>query len=219
MNNRKDEVHPLDIEVTLTHRRSIAECANTNADENMARRIAAGDTNAWDHFFDRYSTWAYRFAYRHLNANHADAEDLCSDIMFTAAKSIGKFNPSRGDLDAWVFGLARHRLARFCRSRRIELPLIPDIIDQSSDSETVSSSLADKLHVKEAVNRALAGLPERQATVLIGKYVEGYTTDELARRIESSPKAVESLLVRARASFRSAFGIHLDGKSGGEDNE
>lgn len=213
----KAEVRLLEIEVILNQQHGIAESVEiVDIDEALARRIVAGDTDAWDQFFDRYSSWTYRFAYRHLNANHADAEDLCSDIMLTAAKSIGKYDSKRGDLDAWVYGLARHRLSRFCRSRRIELPLIPDIVDQSSHTESTSSSLADKIQVKDVVNRTLASIPERQASALVAKYVEGYTTDELAQRIQSSPKAVESLLVRARTAFRSAFNRLLDGSPGGE---
>ncbi|MCE5198057.1 MAG: sigma-70 family RNA polymerase sigma factor [Armatimonadota bacterium] len=205
----------MEIEVTLNQQRGIAGSVDTiEADEALAHRIGLGDTDAWDRFFDRYSSWAYRFAYYHLGRNHADAEDLCSDIILTAAKSIGKFNPKRGDLDAWVHGLARNRLARFCRSRRIELPLIPDFVDQSSDSESTSSGLSDKVQMQDVVNRALACLPERQAAALIAKYVEGYTTDELAQRIQSSPKAAESLLVRARASFRSAFNRLLGSTEG-----
>jgi len=84
------------------------------------------------------------------------------------------------------------------------------MIDQSSSSDSTSSDLADRVHVRDVVNRALASLPERQAAALVAKYVEGYTTDELASRIESSPEAVESLLVRARASFRSAFNSLID---------
>ena len=210
----------MEIEVTLNRQHGIERQAEvTDTGEALARMIAAGDTEAWDRFFDRYSSWVYRFAYAHLNGNRADAEDLCSDIMLTAAKSISKFDPVRGELDLWVRGVARHRLARFCRSRRIELPLIPDLVDQSSDSETTSASLADQVQVRDVVNRALACLPERQAAALVAKYVEGYTTDELARQAQSSPKAIESLLVRARSAFRSAFNRLLDGSPGGTYRE
>ncbi len=210
----------MEIPVTLNGQRLAEEQAEaTDTGEALARRIAMGDTDAWDVFFDTYSPWVYRFAYAHLNGNRADAEDLCSDIMLTAAKSIGKFDPKRGELDLWVRGVARHRLARFCRSLRIELPLIPDLVDQSSDSATASVEMSDQLHVRDVVNRALACLPERQATALIAKYVEGYTTDELARQAQTSPKAIESLLVRARAAFRSAFSSLLDGSAGGDNRE
>lgn len=206
----------LETEVILNRRHRVeAQAEATDTGEALARMIAAGDMDAWDRFFDLYSSWVYRFAYTHLSGNRADAEDLCSDIMLTAAKSIGKFDPGRGELDLWVRGVARHRLARFCRGRRIELPLIPDLVDQSSDSETTSASLTDQVQARDVVNRALACLPERQASALVAKYVEGYTTDELARRTQSSPKAIESLLVRARAAFRSAFNRLLDGSPGG----
>jgi RNA polymerase sigma-70 factor (ECF subfamily) len=203
----------VEIEATLNQQLAVAirDVEDTQLDAALARRIASGDTDAWDQFFDRYAPWAYRFAYRHLAGVREDAEDLCSDILLTAAKSVGRFDPRRGDLDAWMYGLARHRLSRFCRGRKIELPLVCDTF---VSSDTNSSTLADKVQTKDLVNRALASLPERQATALIGMYVEGYSTDELARIIGVSPKAVESLLVRARTAFRSAFA-----KLGGDIHE
>ena len=185
-----------------------------DSDEAMARRIAAGDADAWDLFFDRFSPWAYRFACRHLDGNRADAEDLCSEIMMTAAKSISGFDPRRGDLDLWVHGLARHRLAHFCRRRRIELPLIPEIVDAGCGEAIWIDDPAGSAHTKDAVNRALACLTQRQASLLIGKYVEGYTTEELARGADMTPKAVESALARARSAFRSAFTELMAGTEG-----
>ena len=209
---------PLEIEVNLGQLQNVHQIEEQiEQDNDLARRIAGGDADAWDMFFDRYSAWIYRFAYYHLDRNCSDAEDLCSDILMTAAKSIGKFDPRRGDLDSWLFGLARHRLARFCRGRRIELPFVPDIVDHFSSSEPMDSSLADKVGLRDMVNRTLASIPNRHAAVLVAKYVEGYTTEELARQSEISTKAVESLLVRARAAFRSAFDRLLSGSTGGDN--
>jgi len=185
-----------------------------DADQELARRIAAGDLGAWDHFFDHYAPWAYRFAYRHLGANHADAQDFCSDIMITAARCIKQFDASRGTLDSWLLGVARHRLARFCRSRRLELPLVPDLAAANPSAplpDTTDASLT-----RDLVNRALASLPQRQAAALVGKYVAGYTVEELARRAAVTPKAVESLLSRARAAFRSVFSALLESSAGGD---
>jgi len=70
----KSEVRLLEIEVTLSRQRGIAGSADTvDGDKALARQIAAGDTAAWRRFFDRYLTWAYRFAYAHLGGNSADA--------------------------------------------------------------------------------------------------------------------------------------------------
>ncbi len=204
----------------MTPQRAAAEdTASPGSDHLFAQQIAAGDVRAWERFFDLYFPWTYRFAYRHLGGNHADAEDLCSDILTTAARSVKHFDSKRGTLDLWLLGLARHRLARFCRRRRRELPLIPEA-DTSAPNPDIPlvSQPAHAAHTRDLVNRVLASLPQRQAAVLVGKYVSGHTVDELARSMHSSPKAVESLLSRARAAFRSAFRSLLHDDSGGEDD-
>jgi RNA polymerase sigma-70 factor (ECF subfamily) len=194
--------------------------AAADADEALARRIAAGDVNAWEQFFNHYIAWTYRFAYSHLNGNRADAEDLCSDILMTAAKNIRQFNRARGTLDLWLLGIARHRLAHFCRSRKIELPLIPEIMVEEADSDTsIAEVSSEAALLRDVVNRALASLPARQAAVLIGKYIEGYSVDELATSAETTSKAIESLLSRARAAFRLAFTALMREGLGGSKND
>lgn len=188
------------------------------SDQALARRIAAGDVGAWDRFFERFFAWAYRFAYHHLDANHADAEDLCSDILMTAARHIKRFDASRGTLDLWLLGIARHRLARFCRARRTQVPHLPQV-DSSHNPELILNTETDAALTRVLVNRALASLPQRQAAVLIGKYVAGHTVEELARLAACTPKAVESLLSRARARFRAAFAALLGGATGGGNHE
>jgi RNA polymerase sigma factor (sigma-70 family) len=84
----------------------------------------------------------------------------------------------------------------------------------------ISDPWTEASNQRDLVNRALASLPQRQATVLIGKYVSGYSVDELADHLQSTPKAVESLLSRARTSFRSTFARLLENSgSGGEDRD
>jgi RNA polymerase sigma-70 factor (ECF subfamily) len=186
-------------------------------DADLARRIARGDLLAWEAFFHQYAPWAYRFAYHHLSANQADAEDLCSEIMMAAARAIGGYNPGRGSLDVWLLGVARHRLARFCRRRRIETPVVPNLNgDEPDDGFVAVDRQMDNALEREMVNRALASLPERQAAVLVGKYVSGHSVGELAGQMDSTPKAIESLLSRARAAFRAAFSALLADGSGGE---
>lgn len=189
------------------------------ADAALARRISSGDVVAWETFFEQYAPWAYRFAYHHLDSNHADAEDLCSDILMVAARAIKGYDSRLGTLDTWLLGLARHRLSRFCRRRRREPPIVPEVNVSEANPETpISDPWTEASHQRDLVNRALASLPPRQADVLVGKYVSGYTVEELASRTQSTPKAVESLLSRGRAAFRSAFASLLESGSGGENN-
>jgi RNA polymerase sigma-70 factor (ECF subfamily) len=193
------------------------QAVSADADRSLARRISAGDAEAWQLFFDQHFSWAYRFAYHHLSGNRADAEDLCSDILLTAARSIKSYDGNRGTLDVWLLGLARHRLARFCRGRRIELPLVPEVSEPVADGR-ISDLPTDSSLTRILVNRALSSLPQRQAAALIGRYVSGHTVEELARSTQSTPKAIESLLSRARAAFRAAFAALLNDTPGGDSH-
>lgn len=185
-----------------------------DSDESLARAVVGGDLDAWDAFFDRFLPWTYRFAFYHLRMNHADAEDLCSDILETGAKSIGKYDATRGGLDVWMLGLARHRLARFCRRRHMEVPETPEVIESAAQRSIPENRIADQVLTRDQVHRVLASLPERQSAVLVGKYLQGYSVDELAGILETTPKAVEMLLRRARHAFRAAFCT----MTGGDEN-
>ena len=58
----------------------------------------------------------------------------------------------------------------------------------------------------ERIARALAGLSERHEAVLRAKYLEGRAVANIAADWHESPKAIESLLTRARDAFRAAYG-------------
>ncbi len=195
--------------------------ATPKTEEALAQLISHGDVAAWETFFDQYAPWAYRFAYHHLGGNQADAEDLCSDILMVAARGIKGFDSRKGTLDSWMLGLARHRLSHFCRKRRKEAPFLPAVDALETRTELdISDPWTEASNQRDLVNCALASLPQRQAAVLIGKYVSGYSVDELANHLQTTSKAVESLLSRARTSFRSTFACLLEKSgSGGEDRD
>jgi RNA polymerase sigma-70 factor (ECF subfamily) len=57
----------------------------------------------------------------------------------------------------------------------------------------------------ERVAAALAAIPDRYEAVLQAKYLDGQSVEEISLARGESPKAVESLLTRARQAFREAY--------------
>jgi RNA polymerase sigma-70 factor (ECF subfamily) len=57
----------------------------------------------------------------------------------------------------------------------------------------------------ERIAGALSALPEHYEAVLRAKYLEGRSVADIAQQRDESPKAVESLLTRARQAFREAY--------------
>lgn len=193
----------MEFDLSMDRERPLAGSSDAcRSDAELAKRISSGDADAWDLFFDRYSEWAYRFAYYHLNRNNADAEDLCSEILMTAVGSIEKFDVTRGTLDMWLLGIARHHLAQFYRRRR-ETPMAEVVSTVEDQNQYIR--LQDQILTRDVVYRALSELPERQVSVLIEKYSQGCSVEEIARMSGDTTTAVQSLLARARAAFRTAL--------------
>ena len=71
-------------------------------------------------------------------------------------------------------------------------------------SGQASSSLIDG-HQAERISEALSRLPEHYEAVLRAKYLEQQSVAAIAENRNETPKAIESLLTRARAAFRDAY--------------
>ncbi|KRT63161.1 MAG: ECF subfamily RNA polymerase sigma-24 factor [Chloroflexi bacterium CSP1-4] len=67
-----------------------------------------------------------------------------------------------------------------------------------------------RLDEREAILRALHGLPALQRAVLVFHYADGLPVREIARRLGKSESATESLMTRAREAFRRAYGEPTD---------
>ena len=64
---------------------------------------------------------------------------------------------------------------------------------------------------RDRVLAALDRLPATQRAALLLAYADGLSVREIGRTLGRSEKAVESILTRGRAGFRSAYGEDIDG--------
>ena len=86
--------------------------------------------------------------------------------------------------------------------RRRESRRQPLLGDPPSCNGTVQTDAAER---SERIARTLAALPENYEAVLCAKYLEQQSVDQIAALRNETPKAIESLLTRARAAFREAY--------------
>lgn len=180
-------------------------------DHILVRRMLAGDERAFDEFFNTYIQRLFRFALTRVG-DEATAEDVVQATLVTAVRKIGTW---RGEaaLFTWLCTLCRRTIAqhweRSQRSPRIaSLDESPDL---RADLEAMAVDLDqpdrafERQEVAELVQLTLDSLPGRYGDVLEWKYIRGLSVAEIAARLESTPKAVESMLSRARDAFREGF--------------
>lgn len=135
-----------------------------------------------------------------------DAEDIVMEVFAAAFSDFAKIQRAI-DQRVWLLAIARKKVADSLRKRyrRAERPFTD--VDENA-------GLPMFTEVQIATRGALNQLPESQREVLILKYINGLSTEEVGSVIRRSLSATNSLLQRARESLREALGPHFLGNSG-----
>jgi|ERR1043165_1087095 RNA polymerase sigma-70 factor (ECF subfamily) len=170
--------------------------------ERMLRqKVLAGDETAWRILYDcAYAElWAY-VSWRCAGLRDI-AEEITQETWLVAVRRIRDFDPGQASFITWLRGIAAHLLqnAFRVRRRRSERSLTDtDWVEPSRDEQ-------NSCEQAELVARALAELTDRHEAVLRAKYLDLASVDEIAAEWDETPKAIESLLTRARHAFRIAY--------------
>ena len=177
-------------------------------DRGLVRRMRAGDEAAFEEFFDSYFQALYRFALARLGQETELAREIA---QATICKAIEKLDSYRGEaaLFSWLCSICRFEISgHFKRERRD--PPQADLVEESGELREVLDDPESGLlrrEVARQVHEAMDHLPAHYGQVLEWKYSDGVPVKEMAERLGMTPKAVESLLTRARVAFRDQFAI------------
>jgi RNA polymerase sigma-70 factor, ECF subfamily len=94
----------------------------------LLRRMVAGDEAAFTLLYRRKHPAIYRFAL-HMSGNAAIAEDVTQEVFMTLVRDAKRFDPARGTLGGFLFGVARNHLRRRWEQERNSVPL-PESADE-----------------------------------------------------------------------------------------
>ena len=97
-------------------------------EELLLRRMVAGDEAAFTLLYRRKHPAIYRFAL-HMSGNAAIAEDVTQEVFMTLIRDAKRFDPGRGTLGGFLYGIARNHLRRRWEQERNSVPL-PESADE-----------------------------------------------------------------------------------------
>ena len=169
-------------------------------DRNLALRAGKGDAAAFGALYDRYVEAVYRYVFYRVR-NDADAEDLVSDVFLRALRAIPRYEPRVAFL-AWLYRIARNAVIDRARRSRTQITFEDALahpgVDQVVEPDATILALSDK----EAVRGALAKLTPLQQEVIVLRFVEGYTTLEIANLVGKREGTVRGIQFRALEALR-----------------
>jgi len=180
--------------------------------QEITQGLQTGSPEAWRQFYRAYAGRLWRHVAALTGAQPAEVADIVQEAFLAAARSARRYDPRRGALWSWLWGITRKELALHYRrsGRRAEL-LRAQQWWAAHEAELAGGSDQDppeRLAARELltlVRAALAALPSEEQALLSAKYLEEYSTEQLAADAGVSVQAVYSRLARARRAFRAAF--------------
>jgi len=165
--------------------------------------FAKGDADVWREFIDRevprlYGLFMGRWPNRSL------AEELLQKTVFDAVRGRGSYDLAKGCPEDWILGIARNNIRLEIR-RRASRPSINGEISRyfdAMDTKLLPDEVLERKEMTVIVRSALSRLERKEKAVLEAKYIEELSANDIARQMNTTEKAVYSLLYRAKISLR-----------------
>jgi len=187
-------------------------------------RVRDGDAGAFEQLV---GLWQDRLVtlFLHHTGDHATAEDLAQEVFLRVYRSRAGYKPT-AKFTTWVHTIANN-VASDLRQRSYKRREygVPNNVSSSSTgigleqiavaaSGLMPARVADRTELKAVVQRAIAGLNDRQRmAVLLAKF-EQCSYEEIAAAMDLTVPAVKSLLFRARDQLREAIQPYMEERRG-----
>ena len=165
----------------------------------LMARIVDGDMAAFAHLARALQAPGLRLADRTLN-DRVGAEDVVQVALTRMWTMAARYDPARGSVEGWF----RRIVVNLCLDRRRAVKLVAPL----SEADNVACSAPDPFEQAALNDRrarldgVMATLAPRPRAALAMFHGDGLSMAEIADALETTPKAVEGLLGRARTELR-----------------
>lgn len=173
-----------------------------NNDDALIRKAQNGDFASIETLHDRYRSSIYSYFYYRVE-DAASAEDLTSEVFVRMVEKIDRYESRGKPFLGWLKTIANNLRVDHFRSAS-KLPL--NTLHESLAGVERTPPAAAELHLwEDCLRQALRSLTEDQRAVIVGKFIEERTNEELADQLRKPEGAVKSLQHRALATLRKAI--------------
>lgn len=175
-------------------------------DEDLVRRTAAGDTDAFAALFDRHSPRVLGFLIELLRSR-GEAEEVLQEVFLQVWRRAGRYDPDRGSVSGWLLLVARSRALDRIRSRRSRVHR-EQAVDEDGRSAgrggepPVGTRRLEQEERSRQVFSALGELPDEQRRAVELAFFEGLSHSQIARRLEAPLGTVKSRILLGMKKLR-----------------
>lgn len=174
-------------------------------EHDLVARILAGDRQALATFYKTHAPRLRRFIATKVNSRE-DGEEILQDTLFAFLEGLRDFG-GRSSIQTYLFSICHHKVIDFYRRKKIKhvvfsrMPQLEALVSPiMGPQEELDVTL-----IKEKIAGVLGRLLPRHREILVLKYLDDLSVEEIAARLAITFKSAESRLFRARKAFVEAF--------------
>ena len=193
---------------------SLAE-SDEASDITLMLRVRDGDLEAFETLVTRHQHSVVGTAAKMLGGA-ADAEDIGQQVFVRVWKHAARYQPS-AKFTTWLMTITRNLVFNELRRRRRSQQVSMD----ADEGETIRHQFVDEQaappseeildsELQEAIDAAIASLPETQSLAIVLRRYESMPYEEIAEVLKTSVPAVKSILFRARAELKARLKKYLE---------
>jgi RNA polymerase sigma-70 factor (ECF subfamily) len=164
-------------------------------DSELIEACQRGDSDAFRALFEQYKDRVYSIALRY-SGNPAAAMDIAQDTFLKLLSRIGHYR-SEASFDSWLYRLVVNSCIDDQRRGRRLTPFLDGLVDAvRAPAESVLHRLM-QTETEQRVQDVVARLAPEHRMVIVLRYTEGLSYEEIAKILNCSPGTVASRLSRA----------------------
>lgn len=161
-------------------------------DNELVKRVLAGERTVFKVLYVRYLPKVYEFSYWSVG-NREDAENITSETFMKALTKLSWFKGS--SFNAWLFAIARNEVAAYWRERyRAESLVQAIVLEKHASAEEFE---ADERRTSKIVAKVLEHLPKNYRRVLELRFLSGMSISETAKALGMTEGNVKVMQHRA----------------------
>ena len=162
---------------------------------NLIRQAQEGDKEAYGQLYDRYIAQIYRFVVVKVT-NKDEAQDLTHEVFLSAWQNLTNYKHQGFPFSSWLYQIARNKVIDHYRTKKDHA----DVYEIDEEFVKVASVVESNLDVRLAmddIKKALTTLSDEQKDVIVMKFVEDLSNEEIAKAMNKSEGAIRLLQHRA----------------------
>ena len=186
-------------------------------DDELMERYRAGDENAFTLLVRRHQQPLVNFIARFIN-DRDGAEDLAQETFIRIFKASRRYQPGRAHFKTWMYHIASNLCKNELRNRgRRDRYRVDNVMDSSDEGDVEQIDLIERApadasfqpevalerkELDDAIQTAIAELPEQYRVPLILRDLQGLSYDEISEALELRDGTTKSRINRARLMLK-----------------